>query len=1210
MPFLPLESNGAMDDEANDGVLDREDDAASDDSHTFSDIMVQSLPQRPKRARNATPLHSESSTNSGTESDDDTDSDIIQRPWKSRRLTLSHVEVTGSAYPRSAFDGWQPPLRRSTEAAAIADLQAEFVNTHKLDDNPPDHVSFTLDDFSIYNPRHSRHAQEMVTLDRLQNRGGYNEFLFDGVLSVGNKKHFVQGVQFQIMAVDGYGEADIVSLKDRICIQSPAAYANDVWYCLSRPAQDYERFHRPFAWLAQFTKYFVDYLLKLDNITLHHFRTSFAEWLNSRYGHSTALQDWLDQCNHKTDFRTTIAAHFGYLWKECFSIDDRRTGLCQHPIWGEVNSYALDAIPEQPNRETKTVVTPFVYQCFKRMYFHEHMKVHTTIDSTILRTVSNRKAALGLTPFGACQAPEANVATPQSIAYGDDDVPDVRIGDVVCVEPSTDSAWRHTNSEAWYAYVQNIRDTTKLDVIWLYEPHDTTFGKAFYPFTNELFMSDNCGCGKDAVDLGAVIGKANVTWHAKDPSQQTGLFVRQKFRTIREEDTYDFVTLQESDFHCKCRVRKTAFEECRRQYQIGDTVLVREWNTERREDALEPSQIVDFDLDRARVVLRRLKRKSKVDKHAAPNEPTLSDEQFTKMPSRVVRRCRVRLFSTDEFKHGLPTSYDRRGAGDYFFILCSEDDGVINTREASDQGDAPDTGVGLRDGDFAGNDRPCFPPVEPDLNEDMSDSRKLKGMGIFCGGGNFDRGLEDGGGVKFRYAIDWATRAIHSYRANVDNPQDVQFFLGSVNDYLAQAMAGSSLEVIAKIGNVDFISAGSPCPGFSNLQVNKQSNQSLRNASLVASVVSYVDLYSPKYCILENVVSMTAGMGVRKDENVFAQVVAALVGLGYQVQQFLMDAWNYASSESRSRVFIIASAPGLAPWVHPHHTHAHPPEVQDRRSLGKSSNGLRFGLRRFDYTPFAHVSPLEATSDIPDVEDSQPQICPAFPDHITPSEEGPESRARIAAVPVWPLGQGLAQAAQAGRLFGSPLEWYERQGGERKGPGSRTYSRVNRDGLFRTVTTALNLQCGRSGSTLHWQQPRSLTVMELRRALGYPDDEVIIGTPREKVKTIGNSVDRNVALALGLSLTDSWIKSNPNREAALTSTPSMELEMVLIPGPDSARNADGGRALHRSALSQEERLEVLDDPKHGFSIINRILTDRRNSVPSSAGADDTADSEL
>jgi len=98
---------------------------------------------------------------------------------------------------------------------------------------------------------------------------------------------------------------------------------------------------------------------------------------------------------------------------------------------------------------------------------------------------------------------------------------------------------------------------------------------------------------------------------------------------------------------------------------------------------------------------------------------------------------------------------------------------------------------------------------------------RLFGLGLFCGGGNFDRGLEDGGAVQVKYAVDWDAAALHSYRVNVKDPKDVEYFLGSVNDHLSKVLFGSQGARIARIGSIECISAGSPCPGFSTLQKNK-----------------------------------------------------------------------------------------------------------------------------------------------------------------------------------------------------------------------------------------------------------------------------------------------------------------------------------------------------------------------------------------------------
>jgi len=103
---------------------------------------------------------------------------------------------------------------------------------------------------------------------------------------------------------------------------------------------------------------------------------------------------------------------------------------------------------------------------------------------------------------------------------------------------------------------------------------------------------------------------------------------------------------------------------------------------------------------------------------------------------------------------------------------------------------------------------------------------------------------------------------------------------------------------------------------------------------------------------------------------------------------------------------------------------------------------------------------------------------------------------------------------------------------------SKAWGRVNPKGLFPTMVVALSASDSRMGSTLHWDEERYLTTMEARRAQSFPDDEILLGTPNEGWKLMGNSVARSVALALGLSLRDAWLKNNPNDERPPVKTSS------------------------------------------------------------------------
>nr|POF10984.1 dna (cytosine-5)-methyltransferase 1 [Quercus suber] len=315
------------------------------------------------------------------------------------------------------------------------------------------------------------------------------------------------------------------------------------------------------------------------------------------------------------------------------------------------------------------------------------------------------------------------------------------------------------------------------------------------------------------------------------------------------------------------------------------------------------------------------------------------------------------------------------------------------------------------------------------------------------------------------------------------------------------------------------LSAGSPCPGFSAMQRNKLSDDSRRNASMVASVISYVDLYCPRYLFLENVVEMTFLAGPEKNQNVFGQVIAGLVALGYQVQQFLMDAWTVGSSQRRSRIFIVAVAPGMPLLETPAYTHAHPPNQKLGRNLGKGANGKAFGSRRNDDVPFPQKSVADAIDDLPDIGDSIPQICPRFPDHRVPSDPAAHHATRFAMIPVIPEGASLVKAGQRpGWLSGEPLAFLKSLNTARSCDGSNTLSRAVPSDLFSCVLTVLRIMDCRGGRTLHPTQHRSLSVMELKRAQGVLDHEVIVGNMPEQVRVIGNMVDRKVSLALGLSL--------------------------------------------------------------------------------------------
>jgi len=237
-------------------------------------------------------------------------------------------------------------------------------------------------------------------------------------------------------------------------------------------------------------------------------------------------------------------------------------------------------------------------------------------------------------------------------------------------------------------------------------------------------------------------------------------------------------------------------------------------------------------------------------------------------------------------------------------------------------------------------------------------------LDLFCGSGSFGRGIEQGQVAKSKWAVDIDKFAIHTTRAN--HSDNTSFYWGSAVDYFKQAVCGSKSQLIAPQHDVGMIVAGSPCQGFSLLQPDKESVRSRRNASMVALVMAYIDFYRPKYALLENVFGMMRKLGPDKSEDVFAQIVCTLVGIGYQVRYYLVDAFSHGSPQFRTRIFISIAAAGLTPIEMPPITHSSPPN-RASRAIGRSLAGVQFGTRIFDKTPFKYVSTEEATKDLPSI---------------------------------------------------------------------------------------------------------------------------------------------------------------------------------------------------------------------------------------------------
>lgn len=98
--------------------------------------------------------------------------------------------------------------------------------------------------------------------------------------------------------------------------------------------------------------------------------------------------------------------------------------------------------------------------------------------------------------------------------------------------------------------------------------------------------------------------------------------------------------------------------------------------------------------------------------------------------------------------------------------------------------------------------------------------------------------------------------------------------------------------------------------------------------------------------------------------------------------------------------------------------------------------------------------------------------------------------------------------------------------------------------------------------------------METRRAQGFLDNEVIVGSTSQQLKIVGNSVDRKVAFAMGLAIKESWdntlkLKRDMLRGNAPLAGTFQEQEATCIDN-DYGHAQDHGSALAHPSPAQVE----------------------------------------
>ena len=374
---------------------------------------------------------------------------------------------------------------------------------------------------------------------------------------------------------------------------------------------------------------------------------------------------------------------------------------------------------------------------------------------------------------------------------------------------------------------------------------------------------------------------------------------------------------------------------------------------------------------------------------------------------------------------------------------------------------------------------------------------KLRALSLFSGCGLLDYGLESTGPFETTVAIEIDQTAILSHKANQSRGSNTSctYYPSSTNACLVDIAQGSK-----EYNRFNCVVAGCPCQGFSLRNQNRESKNAHRNCSMLANTLSYVDLFRPEYVLIENVTNMDRRQP--GSANACAQAICCLVAMGYQVRKIVLSGGDFGGATKRTRLFIVAASSGM--------------KLPEEPSVEQAV--------AFRNTAFDAIHDLDA---IPN--DTVVNI--KMPDHV-PYERFPNDfdakislRGIVKRVPTTGPKRNLFGAFDNGLLTARQTKWFKNLTQEKQNRGSNALQRVNPEGLFPTITRYMVPLDSRGGDSLHPFQHRVVTVEELRKAQGLPDDFLLIGSTQDTTSQIGNGVVWQVAQALGKTFGQAWAAS-------------------------------------------------------------------------------------
>ncbi|MBO6864179.1 MAG: DNA cytosine methyltransferase [Alphaproteobacteria bacterium] len=170
----------------------------------------------------------------------------------------------------------------------------------------------------------------------------------------------------------------------------------------------------------------------------------------------------------------------------------------------------------------------------------------------------------------------------------------------------------------------------------------------------------------------------------------------------------------------------------------------------------------------------------------------------------------------------------------------------------------------------------------------------MRTLDLFCGAGGSSAGAR-AAGAEILAGIDLDPIATTTFQ---DNFQTAKVFTNRLEELRIS-------EVKRSIGKIDLLLASPECTNHTCAKGSAPRNEESRATAM--HVVDYAEAFSPRWFVMENVVHMRPWSRYEEMKN-------ALQGLGYNLQELVVDASHHGVAQSRRRLFLVGDrnkSPGI-----------------------------------------------------------------------------------------------------------------------------------------------------------------------------------------------------------------------------------------------------------------------------------------------------------